>query len=134
MTTKDDMRIDLDALRSQIVSEIMKEFVQHHKAHGTSKYFNFHQSMGVTEHVANSVFNKLAQRGLINSGWMPIESAPRDGTRMIVFCPTENDQYVINIAHWQSNTEKWHNGLWGVLYEPTHWMPLPAAPKMDGKE
>lgn len=71
------------------------------------------------------------------SEWQSIESAPRDGTRVllceIVQCPVKR--------YWV--TEGWysveHKGWWeanidpldyvGRQCYPTHWMPLPEPPK-----
>ena len=62
--------------------------------------------------------------------WQPIETAPKDGTRVLLFFPG----FVIPV--WVGD---WHEG-WRPEYgvrtppiedDPTHWMPLPAPP---GKE
>jgi hypothetical protein len=70
----------------------------------------------------------LAQRGMLNCGWMPIESAPRDGTRIII--TNEKD---IEIVHWGKRTSHFKGGWVGFIENPTHFMPLPAAPKMEVK-
>jgi hypothetical protein len=78
------------------------------------------------------------------SGWRPIDTAPRDGTRVVLFNP---DWLVCPIARWeivQGSDENGEGGfcLWvrddedggsqgdGLLWpeddgEPTHWTPLP---------
>jgi len=78
--------------------------------------------------------------------WQPIETAPRDGTSILIhnnYAPgLEN-----GVAHhcWAGNTlvASWwaddDNGEWvvyiglvedpSVQFEPTHWMPLPDPPK-----
>ena len=64
------------------------------------------------------------------AGWKPIETAPKDGT-----------SFMAGWFDWPSNPGcnmcpvKWHMGAWWESGEddkvrtPTHWMPLPAAPK-----
>ena len=60
-------------------------------------------------------------------GWRPIETAPKDGTRILAF-----------IDWWdgpESNTGRFKNGRFWPDYRdatskmPTHWRSLPDAPK-----
>lgn len=56
--------------------------------------------------------------------WEPIETAPRDGTEVLVF-----HHGLITIAWWSSIFDEWQNACsadW--CHEVTHWMPLPEAP------
>ena len=60
--------------------------------------------------------------------WLPIDSAPKDGTNILVAC---RDTPEAGIAYWSrrgwldiEDDEGWCEG-----FGPTHWMPLPAAPK-----
>jgi hypothetical protein len=60
--------------------------------------------------------------------WQPIETAPKDGTWVLVwsysrvavsfFCEKENEW----CSDWQDYQEHYNNE------SPTHWMPLPAPP------
>ena len=62
------------------------------------------------------------------SKWQPIETAPKDGKRILAWQKT---WYMVNTCHWSDNTNCWikagvkleHPDLW-----PTHWMPLPKPP------
>ena len=76
-------------------------------------------------------------------GWMPIESAPKDGTRVLLWSQMSEDIYS---GYWSSNlpsTLPEIEGYWlerpyaeydreGYPYRPihevTHWRPLPAPP------
>ncbi|PXV60675.1 hypothetical protein SAMN04487785_102403 [Dyella jiangningensis] len=85
-----------------------------------------------------------------NSGWQPIETAPRDGTEIIVGfdCAT---QWIVHMAFYRSESEIremegigdwsmedvgwWSYTLTSVGQErldgyrtPTHWIPLPKVP------
>lgn len=60
-------------------------------------------------------------------GWLPIESAPKDGTRVLI----KADCTVV--AGWQNvfdDTFGWVviNDVWVPEHIATHWQPLPAAP------
>lgn len=65
--------------------------------------------------------------------WKPIETAPRDGTQILV-CVT----YSLGSDEWE--TKMWVDFakdpyIWptyweriDIPFEPTHWMPLPSPP------
>lgn len=72
--------------------------------------------------------------------WQPIETAPKDGSRIILFtrwpgdeiCPEPFDE--IQIGWWDEGNltnDDWHREpQWSVekIGTATHWMHLPAAP------
>jgi hypothetical protein len=82
------------------------------------------------------------------SPWNPIETAPKDGTRVLLWIPGTGElvysgcfntyQHYLN-GDLTSETAKW---FWGQTHwmtlgkepepdpQPTHWMPLPSAPKI----
>lgn len=75
------------------------------------------------------------------SKWQPIETAPKDGTRVLLFRPRhgvvcgrwDDDKYAKRVRpYWSNDQER----LWGTLEtrdnQPTHWMPLPEPP-VDGQ-
>lgn len=66
--------------------------------------------------------------------WQPIESAPKDGTFIMLIMagnnPHSNEPYIPAILRWLSDRwgdddtdEDWSN------WKPTHWMPLPQPPQ-----
>lgn len=88
--------------------------------------------------------------------WQAIESAPRDGQRIIGFTPFGVE--MVRFAEAQSlpsimgdDARGWQSGWWGVEQDsdcqpefhsplrgvipeksqPTHWMPLPDAPEQN---
>lgn len=60
--------------------------------------------------------------------WKPIESAPRDGTNILLFATP----YQMLVAKNKIVVGYWSNGWWmdgpANLSHVTHWMPLPTAP------
>jgi hypothetical protein len=74
-------------------------------------------------------------------GWQPIETAPKDGTRVLLFSvPNEVPSLRPHIADgfWKATSSLMAPGFWmlgqsvGPSFCPTHWQPLPPAP--DAKE
>lgn len=69
------------------------------------------------------------------SGWHPIETAPKDGTFILAvrfdqFHESEPSLVVGAIVCWSRLSEAWFSQAVGRYLIPTHWMPLPAPPKM----
>ena len=62
-------------------------------------------------------------------GWMPIESAPKDGSEILL---VSRKGRIAN-GCWMTANDKVGAWMWPyVLQEPTHWMPLPQPPKEQG--
>jgi hypothetical protein len=85
--------------------------------------------------------------------WQPIETAPKDGTVILLAGGTWGDDLLdldgapqVGAARWVMPFRKdRYPSYWGVavleggysaaVYEnPTHWMPLPAPPEMEKQE
>jgi hypothetical protein len=69
------------------------------------------------------------------SRWQPIESAPKDGTAVLIFVPDMGnwpDRPTIVTAFWNGGLGWCDNAMVGcqTYGRPTHWMPLPAPPRM----
>lgn len=65
-------------------------------------------------------------------GWKPIETAPKDGTRVLGLCdnyyrPCAEEIYWQRPGVWLRESEK-------NVVNPTHWMPLPPPPKADATQ
>lgn len=61
-------------------------------------------------------------------GWRPIETAPRDGTWVLVW-----DRYLgVRLAKYEEPEGLFGDALSWFLH-PTHWQPLPAAPTTTGE-
>lgn len=71
-----------------------------------------------------------AYQAASGEGWRPIETAPKDGTRLLL-CNRrkENRPYPIMADGY------WCKGIWVWCYpfsDPTHWLPLPAIAAREG--
>ncbi len=54
--------------------------------------------------------------------WQPIATAPRDGTRVLLWAGGLATAGVFD-------RDEWITDYWGREYhQPTHWQPLPPAP------
>ncbi len=72
--------------------------------------------------------------------WQPIETAPRDGTHILVYPPTWYGEFA-SIAYWHSElsgrctepywkrTDALNRIIMCLENPPTHWMPLPPPPQ-----
>lgn len=105
-----------------------------------------HCNCGLAERIAKLADWDAESEGEM-SEWIPIESAPKDGTRLILF-----GVFGVSAGYWDANfngelaynadaddyesigawtngeVESWRDELEQQLREPTHWMPLPAPP------
>lgn len=73
------------------------------------------QAMGPWERVSLRRDSELAPQ------WQPIETAPKDGTRILLW-----DGYMMYTGSKGLRTGGWHSN--GERVVPTHWQPLPAPP------
>jgi hypothetical protein len=66
--------------------------------------------------------------------WLPIESAPKDGTRVLIFTPDALDiENTFSATFddgewWESRALQDGTSRSNVDCDPTHWMPLPPPP------
>jgi hypothetical protein len=73
------------------------------------------------------------------SQWQPIETAPKDGTNIMVYCPRlgvccpatwNDDKYAKKRRPYWTH---WGQSIWGVSLvredQPTRWMPMPQPPE-----
>ena len=59
--------------------------------------------------------------------WLPIETAPKDGTTVLLMAFGQHGRVRIADGEYHKNYEVWS---WTyVMVNPTHWMPLPPAPQ-----
>lgn len=80
----------------------------------------------------------LAERGVFVAEWQPIETAPKDGTYVLLAGPSgyTTTPIRVEIGHWDaefSPHQPWvtysNDSFTDSGDAPTHWMPLPQEPK-----
>lgn len=65
------------------------------------------------------------------SDWKPIQTAPKDRTPVLIYGKDCIDSpFTITIC-WFTESKTWLTDYDNDLYEATHWMPLPPAPKKE---
>ena len=71
------------------------------------------------------------------NGWLPIESAPKDGTQILLCQGSwgpylgffEEDIWLFYDSEVGNEGRQAFFNSWIEGYPPTHWMPLPPTPK-----
>jgi hypothetical protein len=60
--------------------------------------------------------------------WQPIETAPKDGTPILIYDSSELDDPIYVVRY---SLDEWREACGECYYtwNPTHWMPLPNKPK-----
>lgn len=73
--------------------------------------------------------------------WKPIESAPKDGTTILLYYPNEENAVTSGWWYEEYEGDEYKYGYWKVASlpshgcgcensEPTHWMELPDIPSL----
>lgn len=91
--------------------------------------------------VISRAIRAFANAGAAPEGWRQIETAPKDGSYILLAVPNHDGD--MTVGHWD---DAWSDDGWWLLDDgknfeiplrgkgPTHWMPLPAAPVPNGRE
>jgi len=70
------------------------------------------------------------------NGWRTIESAPKDNSGVLVYCPHTGVNFVAT-AFWDTVANEWRLAFTGIsnppvkVGAPTHWHPIPAPPSQN---
>jgi hypothetical protein len=77
----------------------------------------------------------------MSNEWQPIETAPKDGTHIIGYDPSDSIYAGVKGIHWIPEEKRMFDGheitrkgYWAksvhdcCVEKPTHWMPLPKPP------
>jgi hypothetical protein len=76
----------------------------------------------------------------VSGMWQPIETAPKDGTRVLIYVPYDDGDGEVYLASFGYDVGYGNGPSWQPEYaevamfnspddrQPTHWMPLPDPP------
>lgn len=70
------------------------------------------------------------------AGWLPIETVPKDQTKVLMYCPNTRRSTVAEGSilvrpdgeSWTFGGHTWFPSVYPDIPAPTHWQPLPAPP------
>lgn len=73
------------------------------------------------------------------TGWQPMETAPKDGTRILAYVSRKADEANICEIWWEPEYAYdnwcvffgWWDDDWDLCHEPIAWMPKPPPPPRD---
>ena len=91
-------------------------------------------------HADQTTLQELVRLRKVNEKyrWQPIETAPKDGTPILIYSGLRVDVPLGHVDHEKSIYISSFDGDWWIwdgnfgaeyAYEPTHWMNLPEPPK-----
>lgn len=70
--------------------------------------------------------------GLLVPGWQPIETAPKDGTDVLLWAAVPGTKdYIAVSGYFDEMDDAWTgavNSIYGPFVNPTHWMHIPTPP------
>lgn len=88
-----------------------------------------HNSVGATIDVNTQVSKAIVAR---KRGWRPIETAPKDGTDVLLGWFELPGMNMRRVGHWHPRENAWidtHRVLHNQWSFPTHWHRLPEPPQ-----
>lgn len=93
----------------------------------------------------DAILTALSSAGIDCEGWRTIESAPKDGTWVLIYDPSFEGEMAVSIGSYMTADERDKKGRFKCgewcLFEwdglpshatPTHWRPLPLPPLASG--
>ena len=111
---------DLTRVSQQQMDEIKRLARELQEARGS------YIQAGSPLYVIDSQLAEMLKRLAFAAGeWQPIDTAPKDGTGILLFCSAD---LIVHAGHWHSRLGAWYVSGQGPM-PSTHWMPLPEPPK-----
>lgn len=138
----------LEALDEFIGEELL---VGQRYTNAGQKLMDSHINLRDALEVSNNVVNVEAQQAAGLMAWRPIDTAPKDGQKVILFYLNSHNNARTVMARWMTDEEaaetdwdgdglkcgwyevidNWDEYIYVAIYqgEPTYWMPLPDVPE-----
>ena len=125
----------------EAVAKAMKDFVVKREARSAARSMMLNPASEYVDHSPPPTFEEMARATLEAvqaHQWRTIDSAPRDGTCVLLSCGTEDP--FLSCGLWfsyerdapRSDGYQWEGWVEPYdhtdLTDPTHWMPLPPPP------
>lgn len=97
-------------------------------------YANPHEEVGVAYMRAALAEAATALRSFVDGGWRPIETAPKDETEIVGHDQKTGTSHVTWADRWGDWYDRdSHYYSEAPPFQPTHWMPLPTPPAVEGE-
>lgn len=80
-----------------------------------------HDAAGLIDKLQEQIRHLEASQA---GGWMPIESAPKDGYRILVSNPEWEDTEGVSV-YWADDLWRINDNDFDFMPDATHWMPIP---------
>lgn len=77
-----------------------------------------------------AAYAELTKMATATAEWQPIDTAPPAPTHLLLFVPQRGLRSLIVEGWYSASVRAWVAENGGQL-EPSHWMPLPAAPTFE---
>lgn len=118
-------RCRADTVPTELVWKINRLNDMRHADNATENSFVPDRTDNALDSVMDAL-KKYTQEVPMNNNWLPIDSAPKDGTSILVY----DDIYGVQMNSWSQYQEVWSCEE-GYIMKPKCWQPLPLPPKGD---
>lgn len=110
---------------------MMNDFLESEEFIGALNAHSNARTVPVKESIIREI--KRMIRDKCSAGWQPIDTAPKDGEEILLYCPGNHPLQLMGFFSSDAGG-RWEHCSESLYYEeqeifPTHWMPLPDAPK-----
>lgn len=123
---RDGQRVDFSPTKAMLNEEALADFI-----YGVQTYADAKKAAAVLWQLLSQNNGNSGEREKVIEEWQPIETAPRDGTNIIVYRPKFHGNYIPQVGTDYWMTKGLFVPTWGKSRKdvpPTHWQPFPKPP------